>query len=104
MVSRLERNELLRALVMDAIANDYEEPPIIIDEGSIWASERGLSVVPREVFAVLAELVQTGLAKAYRLSPNQPVEELRGLASFEREPDCYFLLTPAGKRALPDYE
>jgi aryl-alcohol dehydrogenase-like predicted oxidoreductase len=88
---------------MDAIANDYEELGMIVDEVSAWAAERGISVTPEEILTALTGLVQTGLAKAYRLSSSHPPEEIHGLHRIERQTDYYFLLTPEGKRAIRDY-
>jgi hypothetical protein len=99
----MERSDLVRALVMDAIANDYEEPGVIVDEVSAWAGERGVSVTTTEILAALTGLVQTGLAKAYRLSASRPAEEVHGLQQIHRETDCYFLLSPEGKLAIRDY-
>ena len=44
---------LIRALVMDAIANDYEDLKMVVDEVTEWAKGRGVAVAPAGAAAQL---------------------------------------------------
>lgn len=97
----MEKTALLRSLVMDAIANDYEDFATIVEDVAAWASERDICVTAPEISASLFELVKSGLAKAYALS-NSPRE-----VQLNDPPDgsegWYFLLTKQGRQAIEDY-
>ncbi len=54
----------------------------------------GLAVVPEETQKALVELMESGLAKAYRLSSREPfAQELKGLPPFDGSRDYYFWIT-----------
>lgn len=96
-----ERSRHLRAFVMDAIADDYEEPIQITADVNGWAAaEQGLTFTTEEVVTALIELVHSELANAYRLSPTRPIEVIRPLIREDMREDCYFMLTPEGIRVL----
>lgn len=92
-----------RSLVMDAIANDYEDLATITREVSDWAAEEGLGVGVDQVAQALMRLIDMGFAKAYRLSPSSQ-------AALVERPDVglmaeyYFLLTPEGRAAIGSAE
>jgi hypothetical protein len=98
----MDRTQLLHALIMDAIANDYEPFDMIVQQVTTVASERGLVVNRNEIYIVLKELVDSGFAEAYDLSATSS-NNGRILTAFEGAPDCYFLLTQKGKAAIVDY-
>ena len=66
----MERDELVRSIVMDAIADDYEDLQTVVGEVSCWSSEHGLALTHGEILDALTGLIDEGLAKAYRLDPN----------------------------------
>jgi hypothetical protein len=94
---------LIRGLVMDAIADDYEDLNMVIGEVTEWAKERGVTVAPVDVSDNLRKLVELGLAKAYRLSPRSLPEEIGVENLGDLSAGYYFLLTDDGKRAMEDY-
>jgi hypothetical protein len=87
---------LIRALLMDAIANDYEDFNMIVDEVTGWAKERGVLVAPSQISENLRNLIDLGLAKAYRLSPTSSPEEIRPETLREISVD-------QGKRSIKGY-
>ena len=88
----MEREERVRSMVMDAIADDYEDLQTVVGDVSSWASEEGVALTPGEILDALTGLIDAGLAKAYHLDPNCAPQPLQGYA-----PGCYFLLTDKGK-------
>jgi hypothetical protein len=65
----LSRSEFVRRLVLNSIADDYENvDQIILREVAGNAGKCGLAVERPEVVEALAGLIEEGLAKAYILS------------------------------------
>lgn len=89
----------IRSMVMDSIANDYEDFRMISREVMKWASERALYVETGEVADALMDLVECGFAKAYRLSANSPFETVERPEAREIS-EYYFLLTDEGRASL----
>jgi hypothetical protein len=78
------------------IADDYEEPNHVYRDVAVRAVACGIPVTPISVERVLLELVEQGLAKAYVLSPFDPVIELETAPRLEEIADYYFWITPNG--------
>lgn len=95
----IERQDALEALVMDAIANDYESLAMIESEVAKWASEEGLCPTPEEIWKALSALMDKGFAKAYRITSTD-VTEVQGQPDRRDLQDHYFLLTRDGKSAI----
>jgi len=102
-VTDVEGLDVVKAMVMDAIANDYEPTSMVVNEVISWAKERGMTVAPEDVFRALTEFVHSGVAKAYRLSPAEPPLEVHSLSRVDLATDLYFLLTPMGHTLIKDY-
>jgi hypothetical protein len=84
-----------RELVLDAIANDFEDLETIYSDVSVWCAREGLVVNLDEVVDALRELVELGYAKAYWLSEFSPPVECP-----VDTPGCYFLVTAKGKEIV----
>ena len=87
-------------LVIDLIADDYEEIGMIMEEVRKRAVEFRVRPTVAEVKDILVQLVACGLATAVRLDPSRPAQKLTvdDLAIFEA--DYYFLLTSQGRLLL----
>jgi hypothetical protein len=57
-----------------------------------------------DVRLALIELVKLGWAKAYRLSPGDPIEEVRGAPSEEQVDNYYYWITDMGRAAQGSFE
>jgi hypothetical protein len=94
-------SELIRMFVLDSISDDYEDRQKILDHVTGLSSRSGCSVTPEDVEIALAELVNGGLARAYRLSTKAPPVELAGMPPERSElsphDGCYFWVTPSGR-------
>ena len=93
-------------LVLDVIADDYENLDMVTAEVEKSSSRCGLSVRPDEVRLALVTLIETGLAKAFRLyATMQPPDEIEGVPPPGDMDNCYFWITPEGmKIQLSDYD
>lgn len=94
----MTREELVRLAVLMSIADDYEEPVHVYLGVAEDLGPCGLWVAPEETQQALTELTQSGLAKAYKLSP--PQQELDGVPPFDGSYDYYFWITEDGLRSL----
>ncbi len=98
----MERGELVRRLVLNAICDDYENIdqiilPQVIEDGA----ECGLKNVQRlEIVDALTDLVAQGLAAAFTLSPYEPhsvpIDGMPSADSVEENFKTYFLITQKG--------
>ncbi len=97
----MERNELIRWIVLSEICDDYENvDQIILPCVSRDCAKLGFVVERSQIVTALGELIEGGLAKAYLLSGTKPAEELRGmplLDVIEENFKTYFYATPKGK-------
>lgn len=94
----MKRAELIRMLVLDTIADDYENFEKIADEVKRMADRAGLYTNVGEIQGAVIDLIEMGLAKAYRLSPNSPTEEFYGIPPLNEIDDYFFWTTDEGKR------
>jgi hypothetical protein len=96
----MDRNELIRWMVLDEICDDYENvDQIILPDVARDCAKLGFVVDRSNIVKALGELIEGGLAKAYLLSGTKP-EELRGMPSLdviEEDFKTYFYVTPKGK-------
>ena len=101
------RAELLRLLVLNVIADDYENLTVSI-AGPIAevGAKCGLSFQKLEIVQALTELVAGGLAKVYRLhGDGRPdwAEEIHGMPSLEEMEDfdgAWFYIAEGGLEVL----
>jgi hypothetical protein len=84
-------------LVLNEIADDYEEPVHVREQLASVAERCGMVIEPVDVRHALIDLVELGWAKAYRLSPRDPVEEVQGAPAIERAEDYYYWITEKGR-------
>jgi hypothetical protein len=94
----MSRRELISLLILDVIADDYENLAKIVEELNGFASRCGLSLEHSEVSDALRGLIDAGLAKPYRLSQtHEDVDrEVRPNEVTELS-DYYFWITDKGR-------
>ncbi|MDP8980206.1 MAG: hypothetical protein M3O35_06410 [Acidobacteriota bacterium] len=102
----MKRSEFVRRIVLDHIANDYENvDQTILGEVADFGARCGLVIERPEVVEALAGLIETGLAKAYLLS--NTATELPGMPAIdvvEEDFETYFYVTKAGKELVQSDE
>ena len=103
----MNRDELVRLLVLDSIADDYENvDQIILGEVGEQLAKMGMTIKRQEIVNALGGLIQDGLAKAYLLSAREPYStELQGMPSLEvveEDFQTYFYITKKGVDVLLD--
>ncbi len=101
MLKCMNRSELVRLLVLDAISDDYENvDQVILRYVSEDCAKCGLTIERSEIGDALAGLIQDGLAKAYLLSGVEPFStELDGMPPIdliEENFRTYFYITKKG--------
>jgi hypothetical protein len=96
----MERSELIRRLVLNAICDDYENvDQIIFPQVSTDGAKLGLTIVRADVVDALATLISDGLAKAYVLTPDTGSRDLPGMPPLhvvEELFETYFYITQKG--------
>jgi hypothetical protein len=96
----MDRSERLRRMVLDAICNDYENADqMILRDVAQDGAKLGLTVERSDIVDALTQLIEDGLAKAYRLSPSEAAKELEGmppLDEVEENFETYFYITKKG--------
>lgn len=92
----MRRAELIRTLVLNDLADDYESLEHITAEVVRFGLTCGLQIGDAEIRATLVDLIATGLVKAYRLSPS-PVEEVPSAIAMANLRDYYYWQTPRGR-------
>jgi hypothetical protein len=98
---QMNRGELVRRMVLNAMCDDYENiDQIILPEVARDCAKLGFSVERSEIVKAVGELVQDGLAQAYLLSGTEPfVTELQGMPPVdvvEAYFKTYFYITKKG--------
>jgi hypothetical protein len=99
-----DKARLLQMLVLNEIADDYENFTRIF-EGSAREGRRcGVVALPADIVRALSELVVSGLAGKFRLSPTQPAREAPDVSPEDALSDhsIYFLITRRGREVLDD--
>ncbi|HWB85275.1 MAG TPA: hypothetical protein VG675_14120 [Bryobacteraceae bacterium] len=96
----MERSEVIRRMVLNEISDDYENvDQVILPNVARECANLGIIVERSQVVEALAELVESGLAKAYRLSCIEPAEELRDMPPVdvvEEHFKTYFYISEKG--------
>jgi len=97
----MDRNELVRRLVLNSICDDYENvDQVILHDVTEGGAKLGLTLERSDVALALASLVRDGLAKAYLLSPFAPHStELQGMPDLDIVEEgfkTYFYITKKG--------
>ena len=93
------RKELVRRFVLNEIGDDYEHLEHIRSLMAKDAERCGLTISTDEIVQSLADLIQSGLAKAYRFRPpykSQP-DQIPGMPPLEEISEYYFWATPQGR-------
>jgi hypothetical protein len=97
------RTEFVEALVLNSIADDYEDFDRVFDEVTEWAGFRGLQLTRNEVADALERAVNTGRAQAFALSTVPPCSTPVSFTT-EKLDQLYFLLTPEGRKNFRNLE
>lgn len=95
------REELVRANVLNEIADDYEEIGQILIQLDRWSAS--LQITRDEVKTALSELIYAGWANAYKLSPSEPHVTTMPAPEPTQFEELYFYITSAGKAELRGY-
>ena len=97
----MNREELVRRLVLGKICDDYENiDQTILSDLAKDGARLGLTIERAEVVGALAKLIAEGLAKAYALSSKEPfaveLDRMPPLDVAEEYFKTYFLATSKG--------
>lgn len=90
-------------LVLNEIADDYEEPDHVHERLAKRTRQFGLHIDLTEVNRALIDLVRLGWAKAYDLW-KQPPEEFPAALDVENVGDYYYWITAPGLEAHSSFE
>jgi hypothetical protein len=77
-VVSVSRSELVRVFVLNELADDYEEFDHISENVIKLGVDCGLTIHSSEILDALMYLIESGLAKAYRLG-GPTAEEIQGV-------------------------
>jgi len=100
----VNRHEQIRVLVLNEIADDYEEPTHIREMISREFQPGGCEVDGNEILDALLDLLRAGLAKAYKLSSVAPYVEVAASSDLPELGRCYFWITPEGVNVLRNWK
>ena len=95
----MQSQSRLRQMIMDAIADDYEQLESILSQVRPWAEIERVQANDEEIIRLLIELITDGSAKAFRLSPTAPPLSVNEISPGELH-DLYFLLSERGRSEL----
>jgi DNA-binding transcriptional ArsR family regulator len=101
----MDRSELTRVLILNAIAEEYEDLAFIEQDVNRCMAESHLAtkISRSAIREQLADLIDAGLAKAYRLfSSGRAAEEIEGRPAPEEIDQCWFHITDLGALALEE--
>jgi hypothetical protein len=69
----MNRSQVIRRMVLNAISDDYENvDQVILRYVAKDGAKLGFTIERSDIVDALAELIENGLAKAYRLSSTDP--------------------------------
>jgi hypothetical protein len=88
--------ELIRMFVLNEIGDDFEDLAMINSCVAEVMARCGLTLDSAEVSRSLHDLMTMGFARAYRLSPYHPNEELDGVPTQAEMEHLYFYATEKG--------
>jgi len=100
------RSELIKRFVLNAIADDFENLEQITKDVTNLSGKCGLTITSSEIVRGLGCLIETGLAKAYRLyASERPPDEISSLPPAKDIDHYYFGITEKGMSVqLSDYD
>jgi hypothetical protein len=98
----MTRIEFVRRFVLIEIADDYEDLEHIYSLVARDSLRSGLTVQKPEIIHALVELIEAGLATAYRLSGSSPAQKIQGVPPRAEIEDSYihFWATPKGRELV----
>jgi hypothetical protein len=97
----MDREEIVRLLVLNAISDDYENiDQCVLSDVGHWAVKLGLRIERAEIVAALTWLVENGMAKAYDLLARDPhtqaIDGMPSVTAVEYDFRTYFYITEKG--------
>ena len=95
----MSREETLREMVLSSVADDYESFELIEEQVDKWATEAQIEVTADEMALHLADLIRSGLVRAFVLSPQQPHSVVAEFSP-ERLDELWYLVTPEGVKKV----
>lgn len=87
-------------LVINAIADDYEDVSTILADISPWALEKRIVFDRERVIEALISLVRSGLASAYTIPTVGPPIKIKVVDASDIGEGTYFVTTQAGRSVV----
>jgi hypothetical protein len=87
-------------LVINAIADDYEDVGTILADISPWALKKRIAFDRDKVIEALISLVRSGLASAYAIPTVGPPIKIKVADRSDIGDDTYFVTTQAGRSVV----
>jgi hypothetical protein len=87
---------MLKAYVLSAVANDYEDFAMISSEVSQWVADGGGFLTRDQLVKAVGELIAEGLVGSYELSPTSRSARLTEYSP-DRIEELWFYVTEKGK-------
>src|ERR1700722_17851640 len=94
-----DQNDFIRDLLLNSMAEDYENLQIIIRDVTNWGERRHVRPTRTEVVSAIEKVIADGYAQSFLLSPRPPHSTAVAF-DLKRVDDLYFYLTPVGKKIL----
>ncbi len=99
----MDREEIIRLLVLNSVCDDYEHvDQVIFPQVSRWGAKLRWTIERAEIIKALAWLIENGMARAYLLSEREPHStELAGIPALDEIEDdsgIYFYITGKGMK------
>ena len=91
----LNARTFLKACVMNAMADDYEQLDHIVDWATKLLKQRGIEASHKEIVDALAQLIEEENARAYKPSPRSPYSKPVRF-SVSQASELWFYLRPKG--------
>jgi hypothetical protein len=99
----MNRKDLIRLAVLLEISDDYEQPAHVYVRVTERLRACEVLVNPEDIGVSLRDLVESGLARAYRISGLGPVEDIEGMPAIDHLQDYYFWITDKGRLTLTSW-
>ena len=84
------RNEFVRMLALDAIADDYEDLEIIYSHVTSHGARCGVTIQPAEIRRELLHLIELGWAEVWELSPWRPNKRIEDPKADQLDLEKYY--------------
>lgn len=94
----MKRDQLVRMFVLEEISDDYEDLERISKGVNKLGARCGLTIAHQEILSALANLIEVGMANAYRLEATREAPKpLPGVPPDDEMEEYYFWITRKGR-------